>query len=180
MCHRAFEKDDKDLAEHVRQHGDKFFERNGDYQCNVCEVTFTPKADFQFHHRSVSKGLCGFRFKFAEVQSCSDRHPPADGYPGQLHVDAIKAFTVLRHWEHAQLQTFRSALEEIGAVRQGPDTGVYSIEVAARLSPDTLASLPVSVKTFASAPCDRDKSGKYNVLGLQQRLRTLTLRNRPT
>ena len=174
MCEESFQTDDRALLKHLRMHLDQFYERNVENRCDLCEVSFTHKSDLQRHQQCASDGKCGFGFH--HLEPCTGHHPPQRS-SGQSDWDAFRYCIALRNWEQAQLQTYSASVNDLMATRATQDADMYSLEVCRRTSRDTLLSLPSTVGTSASAPCDQGADGKRDTRGLQQRLRAMSLRN---
>jgi hypothetical protein len=95
--------------------------------------------------------------------------------------DCFRLCTKLRHWEQSQLQAYLSEINDLIAARKSRKLERWSVGALMRGSRQSFRSLAISVNTYASAPVDvPTDSDRYDIGGLQARLRQMSLRNAGT
>ena len=173
MCEAPFEHDLDGLIPHLRQHMDTF---RGTHFCSDCQIGFVHGQDLERHRKSAEKGHCGF--SFTHDTPCNGHHPPEEHSEGGLSDrDRFQLCNQLRHWEQSQLRTYITDINNLVSSRTEKDIDSYSIEALIRQSRNSFGSFAVSVNTHATAPCDQTEDGKWDIGGLQRRLKLMSVRD---
>lgn len=173
MCGVAYEDDPEELVNHLKRHLDT---GRGTHQCTECLIGFVHEADLERHLQSAAKGHCGFAFPHS--YPCTGHHPPraSGSLFGLSHYDRMRLSDRLQHWEQAQLQAYMSKIDELTEIRRQRRVSRWSDVLRGGSRRNSQSSFAISVKTYASAPCDTT-DGKYDVGGLQKRLQLMSLGN---
>ncbi|EGP90840.1 unnamed protein product [Zymoseptoria tritici ST99CH_1A5] len=178
MCGIAFEDDPEELLQHLRRHLDIF---RGEYRCEECNIGFIHEEDLLHHQDASARGHCGFNFQHSEP--CTGHHPYSTlAWTSTLpDSDCFRLCTKLRHWEQSQLQAYLAEINDLIASRKSRQIDRWSVGALMRGSRNSFRSLAISVNTYASAPCDvATDSKRYDIGGLQARLRQMSLKNAST
>ena len=139
ICYHDFEVNNIDMmAQHLVGH---FRRLDGEYRCEICEVSFVSKVDLNRHEYGAARGDCGFRFPHRAA--CPGHHKPQRQDRECTSMvsddDRFDFMYRLRTWERWQLKTFVSSLTPLVDSRIGGSRGSKSIAWTENLPRDLVS-----------------------------------------